>query len=82
METLYSLIKGKVEAAEFIVKGDSPVVSKPLSELPLKKGVLVAAILRDKKVIIPRGYDTIEAGDNVVVVSGIKALHDISDILK
>ena len=82
VETLYSLIKGKVEAAEFIVKGDSPVVSKPLSELPLKKGMLVAAILRDKKVIIPRGYDTIEAGDNVVVVSGIKALHDISDILK
>ena len=47
-----------------------------------KKGVLVAAILRDKRVIIPRGYDTIEAGDAVVVVSGIKALHDISDILK
>lgn len=82
VETLYSLIKGKVEAAEFAVKGESSVIGKPLSELPLKKGVLVAAILRGNKVIIPRGYDTIEAGDAVVVVSGIQALHDISDILK
>lgn len=82
VETLYSLVKGKVEAAEFIVKEGSPVVGKPLAELPLKKGVLVAAILRGKNVIIPRGYDTIEAGDAVVVVSGIMALHDISDILK
>ena len=82
VETLYSVIKGKVEAAEFIVKEDSPVTCKPLSELPIKKGVLVAAILREGKVIIPRGYDTIEAGDAVVIVSNIRALHDISDILK
>lgn len=82
VETLYSLIKGKVEAAEFIVKDESPVIGTPLSELPLKKGILVAAVLRNGHVTIPRGYDAIEAGDAVVVVSGIHALHDISDILK
>ena len=49
METLYNVIKGKVEAAEFIIKEDSPVVDVPLMELDLKPDVLVAAILRDKK---------------------------------
>jgi len=70
------------ETGEFGALGHGVCDAESGTLLPLKKGVLVAAILRDKKVIIPRGYDTIEAGDNVVVVSGIKALHDISDILK
>ena len=82
VETLYSVIKGKVEAAEFIVKEDSPVTGKPLMELKLKKNILVAAILRGKTVIIPRGQDVIQTGDAVVVVSNPAELHDITDILQ
>lgn len=84
VETMYNIIKGKVEASEFIVRENSPVIGSPLSELKarFKENVLIAAILRGKKVIIPRGYDTIEKGDTVVVVSRLMPLHDISDILK
>lgn len=82
VETLYSVIKDKVEAAEFIVKEKSPIVGIPLSELKFKKNVLVAAILRDRKVIIPRGHDVFMPGDAVVIVSEIMALHDITDVLK
>ncbi len=82
METLYNIIKGKVEAAEFIIKEQSPVVDIPLMELSLKPNVLVAAILRDKKVLIPRGHDSLQIGDAVIIVSSRLALHDITDILK
>lgn len=82
METLYNIIKGKVEAAEFIIKEQSPVVDVPLMELALKPNVLVAAILRDKKVLIPRGHDSLQIGDAVIIVSSRLALHDITDILK
>jgi trk system potassium uptake protein TrkA len=82
VETLYNVIPGKVEASEFIVKEGSPIVGKPLSQLEFKKNVLIAAILRDKRVIIPRGNDTIEPQDRVVIVSELMALHDISDVLK
>ena len=82
METLYSIIKGKVEAAEFIIKENSPVIGTPLAELKFKPNVLIAAILRNGKVIIPRGYDKIESGDSVIVVSKLMSLHDVSDILK
>lgn len=82
METLYNVIKGKVEAAEFIIKEQSPVVDVPLMSLALKPNVLVAAILRDKKVIIPRGHDSLQIGDAVIIVSRRLALHDITDILK
>lgn len=82
METLYNIIPGKIEAAEFSVKESSGIVGKPLMDIKFKPGILVAAILRDRKVIIPRGHDTIEIGDSVVIVSNLLSLHDITDILK
>ena len=82
VETFYNLIKGKVEASEFIIKEDSRIANIPLMEMQFKEGVLVAAILRDRKVIIPHGQDSIQVGDAVVIVSNHLALHDITDILK
>lgn len=82
IETLYNVIKGKVEASEFIVKENSPITAGSLMTLKFKENVLVAAILRGNKVIIPRGSDAIAAGDRVVIVSGVMDLHDISDVLR
>ncbi len=82
VETMYNVIKGKIEAAEFIVRPNSPVSGVPLSDLKFKDNVLIAAILRDKKVIIPRGSDIIEPGDAVVIVSNLLAIKDISEVLK
>ena len=80
VQTVYSIIKGKAEAAEFIIRDKSPVLGKPLMELKFKPNVLVAVILRGNKVIIPRGSDVIEKNDSVIVVSTLQP-HDISDIL-
>lgn len=82
LETLYTLIKGQVEAAEFIVKQDSALTAAPLMKLNLKPGVLIAAIIRGGKVILPRGGDSIMVGDSVVVVSDLIGLHDMTEILR
>ena len=81
VETLYNIIMDKIEASEFIVKEGAPVIGVPLCELKLRESVLIASILRGKMVIIPRGHDTIQAGDRVVIVSRA-ALHDIGDVLR
>ena len=81
-ETMYTVMKGRVEAAEFKINEPTSFTGKPISTLSLKKGVLIAAILRDKFVIIPRGNDTIEVGDAVVVVCEATTLRDINDILR
>lgn len=81
VERLYNIIQGQVEAAEFIVKEGSPIAGKPLKDLHFKKNVLVAAILRKKTVILPRGDDTIETGDSVVVVTKEVGLQDVADVL-
>ncbi len=82
VETLYSIVKGKIEAAEFSIKDGSPIVGIPLSKLHLKPNVLIAAILRGRTVITPHGNDEIQAGDSVVIVSGHTEMQDITDILK
>ena len=82
METMYNVIKGKVEASEFKINGKSKITGIPLCELKFKDNVLVAAILRDKTVIIPRGQDTIEAGDAVIIVSSHLGLRDVTDVLR
>ena len=81
METLYNVIQGKVEAAEYTVDEDSPVTDIPLMTLKKKPDILIAAIIRGGKVLIPRGADIIMAGDRVVVVSRAKAVDGLSDIL-
>ncbi len=82
IETVYNLFNGRIEAAEFTVRDGSPIVGKPLMELSLKPGVLIATIQRGRTQITPRGQDVILAGDTVVIVTKGLLLKDISDILK
>lgn len=82
VETVYNIIKGKVEAAEFTIGESSPVVGKAIMHLSLKEGVLIAAIRRGRTQITPHGQDVILAGDSVVVVTKGLAVKDIKDILK
>ncbi len=84
METLYHIIPGKVEAAEFLVHDTSEVTDTPLMDLGsrLRPEVLVAAIIRGDQVIIPRGRDTIQVGDAVVIVSKLLSMHSLDDILR
>ena len=81
MENFYILIKDKVEASEFIIKENSAVTDRPLISLSLKPNILVGAIIRDDKVIIPRGSDEIKLGDSVIIVSKNIRLNDVTDIL-
>ena len=81
VETMYNFIPGEVEATEFVIGEGAPVTGVPIAELLFKPDVLIAAILRGKSVIIPRGQDKIQPGDSVVVVTKLLGLHDIADIL-
>ena len=81
VETLYRLMDNKVEALEFVVREESPVVGIPFKDLKLKKNLLICAIIRDGQVITPGGQDQILLKDNVIVVTTHKGLDDIRDII-
>jgi trk system potassium uptake protein TrkA len=82
VESLYKIIENKVEALEFKIQPDSPVVGIPLSQLKVKPGVLIACITKDGKTAIPNGNSVIKEGDSVVVVTSHLGFGDIRDILR
>lgn len=82
VETLYKIVADRAEALEFRVAKEPSIVGIPLEKLELKKNLLVASIIRRGRFISPRGKDTIEEGDRVIVVTTVTGLNDLRDILR
>ncbi len=61
-------LKGtRAEGIEFDVSPRFPFADKPLAKVRFPVGSLVGAIIRDERVIIPDGADSIRVGDRVIV---------------
>ena len=79
--TVHDIADGGAEALEFIVDEHTPHRGETLSDLKIKKGVLLASLTRGSKLIFPRGDTSFQLGDRLVVVaaasSGIETLQDI-----
>lgn len=90
VEHVYKLLDGALEAVEFTATNATRFLDTPLKELnphnktplSLREGVLIAAIAREGKTIIPDGNTIVRAGDRVIVVSKSRGLKDLNDILR
>lgn len=82
IESLYKLNDNRVEALEFIIREDCPLVGIPLQELKLKKNILVCSINHKGSISTPGGQSVICVGDTVVIVTTTTGFHDIRDILE
>lgn len=83
VETVYKISEDTAEALEFIVNENyEDLTGIPLKDLRMKSGILICAILRKGSVIIPRGNDSIEQGDHVIIATTLKQLTDLSMILQ
>lgn len=82
VESLYKIIHGKVEALEFYIREDTSMTDVTLERLEIKDGVLVACIIRDGKVIIPNGKSTLQKKDSVIVITTVRGMQNLEDILK
>lgn len=82
VETLHWIVENKAEALEFHIRENFRMNGVPLQELSLKDNILVACINRGGDIILPRGQDSMRAGDTVIVVTTRKGLNDINDIFR
>ena len=80
MTALYRIAEGKVEAMEFVVNATTRHLGTPLKDLRLKKGILIAVIVHQGRVIIPEGSTCMRQGDTVIIVSGDEGILDVNDI--
>ena len=82
LEALHHVANGRIETLQFQIKEDNKLTQYPLSELKLKKGVLIAAIIRDGKAIFPNGDDRLMVGDRIIVTTLIQNVTKIYDLLE
>ena len=75
------IVEDKVEALEFTAKEGAPYLNIPLSQLRIRKGVLVAVLVRSRRIIIPFGDDHIEAGDTVILIARASSIGALEDAL-
>ena len=81
METLYLLNDGKAEAMQFNVSADDAPKAK-IKDIKFRKGVLVSAILRNGKCLIPGGNDNILPNDGVIIVTRHHDIRQFGDIFE
>ena len=82
VESMYRLVDDRVEALEFVVREETKYTNVMLKDLKTKPNNLIACIGRNRQMIIPRGSDSIQVGDTVVVITKSKKVQDITDILE
>jgi trk system potassium uptake protein TrkA len=63
------LLDDEVEAIEAEAEASSRLVRGPLAEIGLPRGVLVAALQREGRILVPAGSDHVQAGDRVLLVA-------------
>ena len=80
ISSLYRLMDGKLEFVEFKVTSDEAYLGKLIKELQVKKGYIIASIIRNRRLIVPRGDDVIEKGDSVLVCTVNKSILRLQDI--
>lgn len=82
VKTLYRMYDDKVEALEFVITENSKLTGIPLAKMKRKKDLLIGAIIRNDKLVIPDGQTEIMPGDSVIVVTTHLGLQDAGDVLE
>ena len=79
---MYRLMDGAVEALEFVAQAGDPYIHVPLVNLNIARDCLIAVIVREGQVHIPHGNDTIETGDNVIIISRRAGIRGLGEVIK
>lgn len=69
----------RIEVAEVILQGASPVVGKALRDVRLPEGSLVVGVVRGGEALVPRGDTVLEIRDHVLLISGRR---NVSEVVK
>jgi len=76
------LVQGQAELVEIVATSHMKLLNKPLKDLNLPDGILIAAIHRGTQVIIPNGETTIHAGDRVIIICLLSEISNLEKLLR
>jgi trk system potassium uptake protein TrkA len=81
VRTVAQLLEDRIEIVEAEIGKRSTLAKGTLSEIKLPRGVLVAALKRGDRLLVPRGADQAEPGDRVLLISTTENASKLADFL-
>ncbi len=78
---LLSFEGGRARLAEVRLPEDSPVDGKTILELHVPRDATIVAVLRNERLIVPRGDTLLRSGDEVVVLVTSESEDEVNRIL-
>jgi trk system potassium uptake protein TrkA len=79
--TLLKLNRGEAALVEMRLPEGSPALGKTIRDLQLPADTVIVSIIRDGKLVIPRGDTSLQTEDEVLAVSTVKAEQALKDAL-
>lgn len=81
INTLYKF-HDRVEALEFTVREDFEGAGVALKDLGVKSNILIGGIVRGEEFILPGGDSKLMTGDKVIVVTAVRKITELKQILR
>ena len=82
IRSVAALLEDSVEVFEVEAVEGSRLVSSPLSELGLPRGILMVAVQREDRIFIPGGDYRIEPGDQVITAAAAEVASRLDDVFE
>ncbi|HJQ15332.1 MAG TPA: NAD-binding protein [Anaerolineales bacterium] len=81
MMTLFKIRRGKYAVVEEKVPEGAKGIGVPLKDMDLAEHCVIAAIIRDGEMTLPRGDSTLQAEDEIIAVASPEGAQKLSELL-
>jgi trk system potassium uptake protein len=81
MMTLFKIKRGRYSVVEEKVPAGAKVIGKQLKDLDLAEHCVIAAIIRNGVMTLPRGDSTLQAEDEIIAVASPEGAQRLADLL-
>ncbi|MEQ9764106.1 Trk system potassium transporter TrkA [Streptococcus jiangjianxini] len=82
LDAMHHVANGRIETLQFEIREKNKMAGQQLSNIKLKDNVLIAAIIRKGRTIYPTGEDILEVGDKIVIITLLKNITKIYDLME
>ena len=80
IKSVHTIRDGEAEVYEAEVLEASPIAGRSIRDLRLGRDIIIGAILRDGKIVVPRGDTLLRPGDEVVLVARSTAVKKVEQL--
>jgi trk system potassium uptake protein TrkA len=81
MMTIFKIRRGRYAVVEEKVPQGAKAIGVPLKDMDLAEHCVIAAIIRDGVMTLPRGDSTLEAEDEIIAVASPEGAQKLSELL-